>query len=266
MRQRHTFRYVYYTIFRPKSKAIWACFCDLILGRPRITPLKAPVRREREKLDKFIGFCKRRRAPPPPSVQKEPPAQTKSARPPRGTCRPTEQNALPDRAKCAARPRKIRCLGRAKCAAARRITRVRAAHTGKERKKGGKQWKGRTDARLAASPAAGRPPMCARTAGAPSAPRARGAPARSAPAAAVGCSAPAERPAPRPIQPTPRTAAPHALRCACPGGKPLHAPRVRGAEKGAQKPSGECRRAGVACKVFRKIFRQKVGYPSGMMP
>ena len=106
MRQRHTFRYVYYTIFRPKSKAIWACFCDLILGRPRITPLKASVRREREKLDKFIGFCKRRRAPPPPSVQKEPPAQTKSAR-------PTEQNALPDRAKCAA---------------ARRITRGRAAH------------------------------------------------------------------------------------------------------------------------------------------
>ena len=164
---------------------------------------------------------------------------------------PTEQNALPDRAKCAA---------------ARRITRVRAAHTGKERKKGGKQWKGRTDARRAASPAAGRPPMCARTAGAPTAPRARGAPARSAPAAAVGCSAPAERPAPRPIQPTPRTAAPHALRCACPDGKPMHAPRVRGAEKGAQKPSGECRRAGVACKVFRKIFRQKVGYPSGMMP
>ena len=53
---------------------------------------------------------------------------------------------------------------------------------------------------------------------------------------------------------------------ACPDGKPLHAPRVRGAEKGAQKPSGECRRAGDACKVFRKIFRQKVGYPSGMMP
>lgn len=68
------------------------------------------------------------------------------------------------------------------------------------------------------------------------------------------------------------TNAPHsrpaclAPRRACPGGKPLHAPRVRGAEKGAQKPSGECRRAGVACKVFRKIFRQKVGYPSGMMP
>ena len=259
MRQRHTFRYVYYTIFRPKSKAIWACFCDLILGRPRITPLKASVRREREKLDKFIGFCKRRRAPPPPDRAKKA-ARADKKRP------PAARNMPPDRAKCAARPRKIRCLGRAKCAAARRITRGRAAHTGKERKKGGKQWKGRTDARLAASPAAGRPPMCARTAGAPSAPRARGAPARSAPAAAVGCSAPAERPAPRPIQPTPRTAAPHALRCACPGGKPLHAPRVRGAEKGAQKPSGECRRAGDACKVVRKIFRQKVGYPSGMMP
>lgn len=66
-----------------------------------------------------------------------------------------------------------------------------------------------------------------------------------------------------------RSAAPpqlNAPRRACPDGKLLPAPRVRGAEKGAQKPSGECRRAGVACKVYRKIFRQKVGYPSGMMP
>ena len=107
------------------------------------------------------------------------------------------------------------------CRRAAHNARAGRAYWERKEKRRRKIWKGRTDARLAASPAAGRPPMCARTAGAPSAPRARGAPARSAPAAAAGCSAPAERPAPRLF-----TTRPHAPYRAPPASRRARAPRA----------------------------------------